>query len=160
LLLARRLIESGVRFVNVYAPGLADSKAFNWDDHAVNWDMPTAMRQRLPRYDHAVATLIEDIHQRGLDENVLLIVTGEFGRTPRLEYKDGNVGRDHWPYAMSVLVSGGAVSAATSSAPPTPREQRPRPATTIRMTSWPRSITTWASTASVSSWTEAAGPSP
>jgi hypothetical protein len=107
LLLARRLVESGVRFVNVYAPGLADEKAFNWDDHAVNWDMPTAMRQRLPRYDHAVATLIEDIHQRGLNENVLVIVSGEFGRTPRLEFKDGKVGRDHWPYAMSILVSGG-----------------------------------------------------
>jgi hypothetical protein len=107
LVLARRLVESGVRFVNVYAPGLADSKAFNWDDHAVNWDMPTAMKQRLPRYDHAIVTLIDDIYERGLNENVLVIVTGEFGRTPRLEFKEGNVGRDHWPYAMSILVSGG-----------------------------------------------------
>jgi hypothetical protein len=107
LLLARRLVESGVRFVSVYVPGLADNKAFNWDDHAVNWDMPTAMRQRLPRYDHAIGTLIEDIYQRGLDENVLVIATGEFGRTPRLEFQNGVTGRDHWPYAMSILVSGG-----------------------------------------------------
>ncbi len=107
LLLARRLIEAGVRFVSVYAPGLADSKSFNWDDHAVNWDMPTAMRQRLPRFDHAVCTLIEDIYDRGLDENVLVVISGEFGRTPRLEFKDGKVGRDHWPHAMSVVLSGG-----------------------------------------------------
>jgi uncharacterized protein (DUF1501 family) len=106
-LLARRLVEAGVRFVSVYGPGLAEAKAFNWDDHAVNWDMPTAMRQRLPRLDHALCTLIEDVHARGLNEDVLIIVTGEFGRTPRLEYKDGNVGRDHWPHAMSILLSGG-----------------------------------------------------
>jgi hypothetical protein len=107
LLLARRLVEAGVRFVNVYTPGLANSKAFNWDDHAVNWDMPTAMRERLPRYDHGIATLIEDVYARGLDRDTLIIVTGEFGRTPRLEFKDGKIGRDHWPHAMSVLVSGG-----------------------------------------------------
>lgn len=107
LLLARRLVESGVRFVSVYAPGLADGNAYNWDDHAVNWDMPTAMRQRLPRYDHGICTLIEDIHERGLNENVLVVVTGEFGRTPRLEFKDGKIGRDHWPHAMSIVLSGG-----------------------------------------------------
>ena len=110
LLLARRLVEAGVSFVNVYVPSKPpDSKspAFNWDDHAVNWDMPTAMRERLPYYDHAIATLIEDLYLRGLDERVLLVVTGEFGRTPRLEFKDGKVGRDHWPHAMSILVAGG-----------------------------------------------------
>jgi hypothetical protein len=110
LLLSLRLVEAGVRFVNVYIPGLPPGSklsAFNWDDHAVNWDMPTAMRGRLPFYDNAIATLIEDLYDRGLNERVLLIVSGEFGRTPRLELKDGRVGRDHWPYAMSILVSGG-----------------------------------------------------
>lgn len=110
LLLARRLVEAGVNFVNVYVPSRppgSNSPIHNWDDHAVNWDMLKAMRERLPYYDHAVSTLIEDIHQRGLDERVLVIVSGEFGRTPRLEQKDGVIGRDHWPHAMSVLVSGG-----------------------------------------------------
>jgi hypothetical protein len=110
LLLARRLVEAGVRFVNVYVPSRppgSQSPAFNWDDHAVNWDMPTAMRERLPYYDHAVSTLIDDIHQRGLAERTLVIVSGEFGRTPRLENKDGRVGRDHWPHAMAILVAGG-----------------------------------------------------
>ena len=69
--------------------------------------MPTAMVARSPRYDHVVTTLIEDLFDRGLDKNVLLIVTGEFGRTPRLEFKDGRIGRDHYPGAMSILVSGG-----------------------------------------------------
>jgi uncharacterized protein (DUF1501 family) len=80
---------------------------FNWDDHAVNWDIVEAMRMRLPWYDHVVTTLIDDIHQRGLDEKVLVIVTGEFGRSPRLEHVNGKVGRDHWCRAMSILVSGG-----------------------------------------------------
>src|SRR4029079_10324047 len=79
------------------------------DDHAVNWDMLTAMKARLPRYDHIVTTLINDIYQRGLDKKVLLIVTGEFGRTPRLENRDGKIGRDHYPGAMSILVSGGGM---------------------------------------------------
>lgn len=107
-LLARRLVESGVSFVSIRVPGSGpNSKAHDWDDHAVNWDMPTAMIARTPRYDHVVTTLIEDLFDRGLDKKVLLVVTGEFGRTPRLEFKDGRIGRDHYPGAMSILVSGG-----------------------------------------------------
>jgi hypothetical protein len=110
VLLARRLVEAGVSFVSVRVPGSGpDSKAHDWDDHAVNWDMLTAMRARLPRYDHVVSTLIDDIYDRGLDEDVLLIVTGEFGRTPRLEQRDGRIGRDHYPGAMSILVAGGGI---------------------------------------------------
>jgi hypothetical protein len=110
-LLARRLVEAGVSFVTVGVPG--DSIVYNWDDHAVNGDLPTAMRQRLPGYDKAVTALIEDVYARGLDEDVLIIVTGEFGRTPRGNIQKGNSdgkqnwGRDHWPHAMSILVSGG-----------------------------------------------------
>jgi hypothetical protein len=110
LLAARRLVEAGVRFVSVNVPGLADlpdGKGFNWDDHAVNWDMRTAMQRRLPRFDHAVCTLIDDIYQRGLNEHVLVIIAGEFGRTPRLENMNGKVGRDHYPGAMSVVLAGG-----------------------------------------------------
>jgi uncharacterized protein (DUF1501 family) len=110
LLLARRLVEAGVNFVTVCGFGRGDAagKIFNWDDHAVNWDLEAAMRWRLPRYDLALTALIEDIYARGLDRKVLVIATGEFGRTPRLE-KGGRCGRDHYPYAMSILVSGGGM---------------------------------------------------
>ncbi len=111
VLVARRLVEAGVGFVSVRIPGSGEgTKAYDWDDHAVNWDMLGAMNARLPKYDHVVSTLIEDIFDRGLDQNVLVVVTGEFGRTPRLEFKDGKIGRDHHPGAMSILVSGGGMS--------------------------------------------------
>lgn len=110
VLVARRLVEAGVGFVSVRIPGSGEgTKAYDWDDHAVNWDMLGAMNARLPKYDHVVSTLIEDIFDRGLDKNVLVVVTGEFGRTPRLEFKDGKIGRDHHPGAMSILVSGGGM---------------------------------------------------
>ena len=109
-LAARRLVEAGVRFVSLCSRGNGPgSLAHNWDDHAVNWDLLGGMNARLPEYDHVVTTLINDLFERGLDEDVLLIVTGEFGRTPRLEYKDGKIGRDHWPSAMSILISGGGM---------------------------------------------------
>lgn len=108
VLTALRLVEAGVRFVTVRAPGSGPgTQAYDWDDHAVNWDMLGAMHARLPKYDQIVSTLIEDLYARGLNERVLLIVTGEFGRTPRLEFRDGRIGRDHWPSAMSILLSGG-----------------------------------------------------
>jgi hypothetical protein len=110
LLLARRLVEAGVNFVTVSGFGRGDkaNKAFNWDDHAVNWDLQQAMRLRLPHYDQALTALIEDIYARGLDRKVLVIAMGEFGRTPRLD-KSARCGRDHYPYAMSILVSGGGI---------------------------------------------------
>lgn len=109
-LVARRLVEAGVSFVSLRAPGGGPgSTAHDWDDHAVNWDLRNAMLARLPQYDQVVTTLINDLYERGLDRRVLLIVTGEFGRTPRLEFKDGRIGRDHWPGAMSILVSGGGI---------------------------------------------------
>lgn len=107
-LIARRLVEAGVSFVTVRAPGSGPgTTAYDWDDHAVNWDLRTAMLARLPRYDHIVTTLIDDLYARGLNQRVLLVVTGEFGRTPRLEFQNGRIGRDHWPGAMSILISGG-----------------------------------------------------
>lgn len=110
VLTAVRLVQAGVRFVTVRAPGSGPgTKAYDWDDHAVNWDLLGAMHARLPKYDQIVSTLINDLYDRGLDKRVLLIVTGEFGRTPRLEFRDGRIGRDHWPSAMSILVSGGGI---------------------------------------------------
>lgn len=115
-LLARRLVEHGASFVtmvmeNPYQSGvpfLADG-TYNWDSHAVNCHIFNDTRARLPYYDRAVTALIEDIYARGLDRRVLLIVTGEFGRTPRISYANDRPGRDHWPQAMSVLVSGGGM---------------------------------------------------
>ena len=110
VLTARRLVEAGISFVTVRAPGSGPgTTAYDWDDHAVNWDLRTAMLARLPKYDQIVSTLIQDLYDRGLDRRVLLIVTGEFGRTPRLEFNNGKIGRDHWPGAMSILVSGGGI---------------------------------------------------
>ena len=87
---------------------------YNWDSHAVNCDLWVDARHRLPVYDKAVTALIEDLHQRGLTEKVLLVVTGEFGRSPKISRADGGskglrYGREHWPRAMSVLVCGGGM---------------------------------------------------
>jgi hypothetical protein len=127
VLIARRLVEAGVTFVTVCARGSAPgTPAHDWDDHAVNWDMLTAMNARLPRYDHLVTTLIDDLYERGLDRRVLLVVTGEFGRTPRLEHRDGRIGRDHWPSAMSILVSGGGMPMGQVIGATTANGERPR----------------------------------
>ena len=121
-LLARRLVESGVSFVtmvmeNPYLSGVPFLKegTYNWDSHAVNCHLFHDARIRLPIYDQAITALIEDLYNRGLDKKVLLIVTGEFGRTPRISNSLGTQtgimqpGRDHWPQAMSLLVSGGGM---------------------------------------------------
>jgi uncharacterized protein (DUF1501 family) len=113
LLLARRLVEAGVGFVSVDGglfqdvhPTLAD----NWDDHETNRNIFDAGKRRLPAYDQCVSTLIEDIHERGLDRDVLVVVTGEFGREPKVRVApDGTPGRGHYPAAMTVLVSGGGM---------------------------------------------------
>lgn len=102
LLLARRLVEAGVSFVNVYD---FKQQGQNWDAHF------QCMRQHkehlLPQADRALAALIEDLHERGLLDSTLVVAMGEFGRTPRLN-RDG--GRDHWPDCYSVLFAGGGVT--------------------------------------------------
>jgi hypothetical protein len=121
-LLARRLVEAGSSWVtmvleNPTPPGVTTPKysCYNWDSHAVNCHIFDDARYRLPIYDQAVTALVEDLYDRGLDKKVLLIVTGEFGRTPRISYSEGTVtkvkqpGRDHWPSAMSMLVTGGGM---------------------------------------------------
>jgi hypothetical protein len=121
-LLARRLVEAGCSFVtmvleNPYISGVPWLKegTYNWDSHAVNCHMFNDLRVRLPIYDQAVTALVEDIYNRGLDRKVLVIVTGEFGRTPRINPTIGSQtgimqpGRDHWPQAMSMLLCGGGM---------------------------------------------------
>jgi Protein of unknown function (DUF1501) len=112
-LLARRLAEAGVAVVTIdaLAPTLSD-RYFSWDDHintVTRWDMADAMRYRAPFMDQGLAALIEDVYQRGMEERVLIVAAGEFGRTPRLVERDGLIGRDHWPGAQSALVSGGGL---------------------------------------------------
>jgi len=121
-LMARRLVEAGVSFVTVvmenpYQSGVPFLKqgVYNWDSHAVNCHIWDDLKVRLPIYDQAVTALIEDVYQRGLDKRTLILVTGEFGRTPRLESSVGSQtgvmqpGRDHWPQAMSLIMAGGGM---------------------------------------------------
>jgi len=121
-LMARRLVEAGVSFVtlimeNPYQSGVSFLKqgVYNWDSHAVNCHIWDDLRVRLPIYDQAVTALIEDVYQRGLDKRTLILVTGEFGRTPRIENSIGSQtgvmhpGRDHWPQAMSLIMAGGGM---------------------------------------------------
>lgn len=94
-LIARRLVEAGARCVT-----LAFSR---WDHHGGNF---AALKQDLPLLDQGVSALIEDIHQRGLDKDVSVIVWGEFGRTPKI---NTSAGRDHWPNVSCALVFGGGM---------------------------------------------------
>jgi hypothetical protein len=120
-LLARRLVEAGSSFVTVVmenpiaAQPTPFGTTYNWDCHAVNANVFTDCRWRLPYLDQAATALIEDVYQRGLDKQVLVVLMGEFGHTPRINYTIGSAtgvmqpGRDHWPQAQSVLVSGGGL---------------------------------------------------
>jgi len=99
LLLARRLVEAGVKCVTV---------AFGaWDWHA-NREGPIAQlsRKYLPVFDHALSVFIDDLQERGLLDRVSVIVWGEFGRTPQINARGG---RDHWPNTQSVLLAGGGI---------------------------------------------------
>jgi hypothetical protein len=100
MLLARRLVEAGVGFVEV-ALGY-------WDTHgpANVLGFPKMREQLCPTLDQSLSALIEDLHQRGLDKDVVVIVWGEFGRSPRVN-KDA--GRDHWLPAMSAVIAGGGL---------------------------------------------------
>ena len=94
-LLARRLVESGVTFVTI---GEGD-----WDHHTL---VAEGCARQVPPLDAALASLVDDLSDRGLADSVLVVVWGEFGRTPRL---NGAGGRDHWPASMSVLLAGGGL---------------------------------------------------
>lgn len=115
-LLARRLAEAGTAVINIYFDTPKSGPEFtNWDDHPGNAGRPghfaTFLRTRLPYMDQALAALIEDIHERGLERKILVVVVGEFGRTPKMRFgpPDNSYGRDHWPDAYSALVSGGGL---------------------------------------------------
>lgn len=106
VLLARRLVEAGTTFVTVHFGG--------WDHH---WDLKTGMESYLPRVDAAMATLFQDLSERGLWDSTLVMLCGEFSRTPRMNdggnggppLSKGTPGRDHWGAAVFCLLGGGGI---------------------------------------------------
>lgn len=95
MLLARRLVEAGVRFVSLTYGG--------WDMHT---SIKAGMSGQLPPFDQAFAALIRDLDRRGLLDSTLVMVTSEFGRTPKI---NGTAGRDHWPKVFSIVLAGGGI---------------------------------------------------
>jgi hypothetical protein len=108
-LLARRLIENGVKFVNVYfsdSIGGQSTTAGGWDTHGFNNTRmyPILEKRHLPITDETLPTLLDDLDERGLLDETLVVWVGEFGRTPRI---NENVSRDHWPGCYTALLAGG-----------------------------------------------------
>ncbi|MCS6850546.1 MAG: DUF1501 domain-containing protein, partial [Gemmataceae bacterium] len=122
-LLARRLIERGVPFVEVTLGGL-NGQVLGWDTHAQNF---TTLRQQLcPVLDTAWSALMSDLKERGLLNSTLIVWMGEFGRTPRINQSQG---RDHYPNAFSAVLAGGGIKGGQvigkTSADGTTVEERP-----------------------------------
>lgn len=110
-LLARRLVEAGVGFVTIdlsYHPASG-----TWDTHGDNippyGGIKKGLWPLLPLFDHLLTTLVSDLEERGLIENVLVIAMGEFGRTPQMGTQGSTDGRDHWPVVMSMCLAGGGL---------------------------------------------------
>jgi hypothetical protein len=100
VLLARRLVEAGVRFVTVYySPGIG-----GWDTHKDNFT--TLRDSRLPITDQTLSALLEDLDDRGMLDETMVVWAGEFGRTPRI---NRDAGRDHWPKCYTILMAGGGL---------------------------------------------------
>jgi uncharacterized protein (DUF1501 family) len=117
MLMARRLVEAGVRFVSLTYGG--------WDLHS---GIKAGMASQVPAFDQAFATLIRDLDQRGLLDSTLVMVSSEFGRTPKI---NATAGRDHWPKVFSVVLAGGGIKAGSvyGSSDPTASEPQDDPLT-------------------------------
>jgi hypothetical protein len=111
-LTARRLVEAGVGCVTLSYGG--------WDTHGQNFQ---SLRRQLPVLDRGIANLVTDLHERGLQNDVVTIVWGEFGRTPRI---NNNAGRDHWSPVMSCMVAGGGLRMGQAIGTSTARGERPQ----------------------------------
>jgi hypothetical protein len=111
-LTARRLVEAGVGCVTLSIGG--------WDTHGQNFQ---TLRRQLPQVDKGVSLLIGDLHDRGLLDDTVVVMWGEFGRTPRI---NNNAGRDHWPSVMSALVAGGGMRMGQAIGASTARGERPQ----------------------------------
>jgi hypothetical protein len=112
-LTARRLVEAGVGCVTLAIGG--------WDTHSGNFK---TMRRQLPQVDRGIANLIQDLHDRGMDQDVVTVMWGEFGRTPKINNSDG--GRDHWSPVMSALVAGGGLKMGQAIGASSARGEYPR----------------------------------
>ena len=112
LLQARRLCEAGCGFVTHSYGG--------WDMHG---KIKRAMEGRSPELDRAIAAFVEDVHQRGLSERILLVITGEFGRTPHV---NRNAGRDHWAPLSTLALSGGGLKMGQVVGESTPKGDVPK----------------------------------
>jgi hypothetical protein len=111
-LTARRLVEAGVGCITLSIGG--------WDTHSGNF---TTLKKQLPQLDQGFANLVEDLHDRGLDKDVVVVVWGEFGRTPKINV---NAGRDHWSPVMSALVAGGGLRMGQAIGASSARGERPK----------------------------------
>ena len=132
ILLARRLVEAGVRLVTVDLGW--------WDTHILGFE---SLRQGfLPRWDRAYSALIEDLDQRGLLESTLVLAWGEFGRTPRV---NRDAGRDHYPGVFSAALAGGPVQGGRIVGESDSRGASPGPIRNVLKTCLRCSISTWAS---------------
>jgi hypothetical protein len=110
-LLARRLVEAGVSFVTIDLSNHGGSGT--WDTHGDNippyggiWN---GLRPLLPVFDHLLTTLVADLDERGILDDVLVIAMGEFGRTPQIGTQGSTDGRNHWPYVSSITLAGGGL---------------------------------------------------
>jgi Protein of unknown function (DUF1501) len=112
-LTARRLIEAGVGCVTLAYGG--------WDTHSANFKQ---LKTQLPVLDRGIANLVQDLHERGMEDDVVTVVWGEFGRTPKVNGNDG--GRDHWAPAMSALVAGGGLKMGQAIGSTNSRAEQPR----------------------------------
>jgi uncharacterized protein DUF1501 len=110
-LTARRLVEAGV--------GCVTLSIGSWDTHGQNF---TALKNQLPKVDRGLSTLITDLVERGLHDDVVVVMWGEFGRTPRI---NAGAGRDHWAPVMSAFVSGGGLKMGQAIGASTARGERP-----------------------------------
>jgi Protein of unknown function (DUF1501) len=111
-LTARRLVEAGVGCVTLSIGG--------WDTHGQNFQI---LRRQLPEVDRGIANLVQDLHDRGLLDDVAVVMWGEFGRTPRI---NTNAGRDHWSPVMSAMVAGGGLRMGQAIGASTARGERPQ----------------------------------
>ena len=110
-LLARRLVEAGTAFVTIDLS--YHTASGTWDNHGDNippyGGISKGLRPLLPLFDHLITTLVNDLDQRGLLDDVLVIAMGEFGRTPQLGTQGSTDGRNHWPHVMSMCLAGGGM---------------------------------------------------
>jgi hypothetical protein len=110
---ARRLVEAGVGCVTLSIGG--------WDTHSSNFK---TLKKQLPEVDRGVANLVQDLHDRGMENDVVVVMWGEFGRTPKINSSDA--GRDHWSPAMSALVAGGGLKMGQAVGATNSRGERPK----------------------------------